>query len=312
MSENQTKMVQLVSENMDKFGSKAKLAADLAALLDGGLLDLSQTRERRAALASERLKLLERFRTLCLAAGVTPPAFETETFQALIPEPDEKLREQAKELASKLFWQHSFPRDSKDEAVRNLLALGRAVELLPCLLSEFGGSRQALLASIDLLRLSLGQEPLGLLNAGDSSDGDSGTRLPEPARELKVLIVDDCVNDIVKTFSALAGGPGLDIGCLFVQIGWNDDRQTALQKTAAAVLAEKPDIVLMDQGMPPINGSDLVRAVDEMMTEQDRIVFVANTGGSPDELNSAGAIGSCRKGDDLSPMRQAIRMLASK
>jgi len=303
------KMVQLVGGNMDKFGDKAKLAADLAALLDNGLLDLSQGQERQATVAGERLKLLERFRALCLAAGVTPPAFEAETLRALIPAPGEDLQKKAGDLSARIRLEVDGLPGS--EVVGDLLALGRATELLPSLVADFSESRRPLLARVDLLLLALGKEPLGLLNAGDPGDGPGG-RLPEPSRTLRVLIVDDCVDEIVKTFSALAGSPGLEIGCFRVQIDWGADRQAALQQTAAAVLAAKPDIVLMDQGMPCISGSQLVGAIGGMLTEHDHIVFVGNTGGSPEELNEAGAIGNCGKGRDLSPVRQAIRMLAAK
>jgi len=309
MGTNESKIGKLVSDNAAKFGANAKLAADLAAMLDGDLLDLTRNRnEEIHVMALGRLKLMASFRSLCLAAGVSPPRFEEWPLLALISEPTEIALRDADEARARI--RREVEGLPESEAVSGLLSLERTIGLLPSLVTEHGASRPMLLARIDLLLLRLGKEPLGLLAGG--AEGSPRSRLPEPARTLKVLIVDDRIDDIIKTFSALAGSPGLEIGCLRVQLEWGADRQAALQQTAAAVLAEKPDIVLMDQGMSPISGSDLIRAIGEMETGSDRVVFVGNTGGSPEVLNEAGAIGNCRKGEDISPVRQAIRMLASQ
>jgi hypothetical protein len=68
----------------------------------------------------------------------------------------------------------------------------------------------------------------------------------------------------------------------------------------------------MDQGLGPIKGSDLIRRIREMMTEDDDIVFVGNTGGGPEELNEASAIGNCDKGRSLDPIIRAFRRFEPK
>lgn len=299
MEETVRKIGESLEKDLDKFGGRAKLAADLAALLDGGLLDPAKGQSAARA----RQDVLGRLRALCLDAGVTPPPGEPETVRALIPEAKEEVREEARRI-SELIGAAVDGRPGT-EAVRDLAGLGRVIRLLPALLERFGDSRQTLTASADLLLMSLGLEPLP---PGDDRTPEPAP-LPEPARPLKVLIVDDGLEEIVRTFRALAGAPGLAVGALQVDIDWGSDRETALRQTAEAVLAAKPDIVLMDQGMPVISGSELIGAI-RGLPAGDGIVFVGNTGGSPDELNDAGAIGNCDKGRHLSPVVRAINRFA--
>ncbi|HEY4511580.1 MAG TPA: hypothetical protein VJH55_01945 [Candidatus Paceibacterota bacterium] len=80
-----------------------------------------------------------------------------------------------------------------------------------------------------------------------------------------------------------------------------------MDKSAEEILALKPDIVLMDQGLIDFDGSDLVRCIRTMSSKQP--YYVANTGGSDRELRNEGAFTNCDKGKNLVGVMQAIECL---
>jgi hypothetical protein len=59
----------------------------------------------------------------------------------------------------------------------------------------------------------------------------------------------------------------------------------------------------MDQGLHGIEGHEVVKKVRGSVRS---IVFVANTGGTEDELMSAGCVASARKGEKISKAMQVV------
>jgi len=70
-----------------------------------------------------------------------------------------------------------------------------------------------------------------------------------------------------------------------------------LMSVAEQVLTLEPQVILMDQGLISIKGSDLVRTIRES-SDGSNIIFVANTGGTTDKLYSAGCLTNFDKGKD--------------
>jgi CheY-like chemotaxis protein len=139
-----------------------------------------------------------------------------------------------------------------------------------------------------------------------------------PSRPLTAVVVDDDPLEICRTLRALAGWPSLTVvPFLFspdLVPGSADDRSLAgqlLTVAAGAILELKPDIVIMDEGMPVVDGGQLIRAIRELNPEHE-IEFVGSTGGMGEGLRAAGAILNLKKGAYLEPLEQAIRRLPAR
>jgi CheY-like chemotaxis protein len=123
-----------------------------------------------------------------------------------------------------------------------------------------------------------------------------GIDYPASARPLKVLVVDDGAESAFDTMARIAGWPGLEVE--FYQYkpaiktyGVSEaDKQQEVARVRLDIVNCKPDVVLMDEGMPPIAGHDVVK---ELRTGYGRY---ANTGGDDGELRAAGAKSNFAKG----------------
>lgn len=139
---------------------------------------------------------------------------------------------------------------------------------------------------------------------------ETAMKKPAPEKPVCVVIVDDDVGCLLQTALVLVGWPGVDT--VLYRYRAPDDseesaeisKEDAIHETAERVAALKPDVVLMDEGLcGPFSGHDLVPAI-RALTPNTR--FVANTGGSPGELNRAGAAGNCNKGRSLRDVERAV------
>jgi CheY-like chemotaxis protein len=165
------------------------------------------------------------------------------------------------------------------------------------------------MAVVNRALLNLGKEPFRFLPE---------LRLPPedlvPERELSVLIVDDKAEDIFKTALALAGWPKLKVFWEHQDTKMSFDptdeqKEQELDRLCKAILARQPDIILMDQGLRGVNGSDLVPHVLKGLPP---VVIIANTGGGTDELHAAGAISSASKGEKMErAMREAMQYIGN-
>lgn len=161
-----------------------------------------------------------------------------------------------------------------------------------------------LTAAINDRLLSLGLEPIRPALTGKRVE-----RLPVseagPATLKSVLIVDDEESALLRTARALIGWPNMAIG-FFLQNQNDSEERTdnPLLTTAQDILRLTPDLILMDQGLAGIRGSDLIRHIVELTVVPP--VFIANTGGDDTELRRAGALTNCDKGRVANGIRQAI------
>jgi len=135
-----------------------------------------------------------------------------------------------------------------------------------------------------------------------------------PVKMIEVLIFDDSIRDIVKTLRGLAGWPNVKFSFHQYQpeeskYSRSIEEKVAEQNKAASVIAASgAQIVLMDQGLGAIDGSDVVRNVIATYTKHP--IFVPNTGGEPDELQNAGAMNdNCDKGQRWGALSRAIGRL---
>lgn len=133
--------------------------------------------------------------------------------------------------------------------------------------------------------------------------------MPTPSRPVRVVIVDDDVQEIVKTARRLAGWPEIEFGWALYH---RSLAERALPKKfermaglVEVIFATKPDVVLMDEGIDnDFKGSDLVKFV--MADTSNTTVFVANTGGDDADLRRAGAFPNCNKGERPKAVASAL------
>lgn len=304
-------------QQAEKLGESAKIAADLAMLLDHDILSAKTIAAQKfgaARLAVMRLEVLDDFCALCSRQGIPVPELEPEILalcQPRRPAKDEAaaIRGLVKDARSRL-----GRRRPKADARRDLLAVARCLELMPGLV---GGkdSLAAFRSALNSRLLELGSPTVRPDFSGLVVPNAAGC-LPAP-RPLTALVVDDDISEIVRTLRALAGWPGLMFGIMrFAPEGdrWNcppEKKAEILGEATATVLKARPDIVIMDEGMPIVDGGELIRAIKAAQPEL-RIEFVGNSGGMGEALKQAGAIGNMRKGMEIEPLERAIRRFGRK
>ncbi len=151
---------------------------------------------------------------------------------------------------------------------RSTGGLGIGLTLVQRLVELHGGTVEARSEGTDkgsefIVRLPAFAESTGDAAASNSSEAKSAGRL-------RVLIVDDNV-DAADTLTEMLRASGHDV-------------DTAYDGLAAigAVDSHRPDVVLLDIGLPKLNGYDVARKVRQS-DPQRRIVLVAVTGWGQDE-----------------------------
>ena len=290
----------------------SKLMLDLANLLDNVLFQLDEIKEsyQRTEMAALREEVFHDFCALCVQSGIPVPAMEATLISAQGPSVNDEARK-AHANRVKNFVEPALAKLGRKTSVKakQCRTLLEAFANLPNLSATYPGSVKGkeLECLINQMLIEIGQEPI----RPDYQSRTVGEVKNSAPKQKKVVIVDDDRKEMLKTARALAGWEGLEISFYhYVPSGdrWGmtpEKRQAELSTTAQAVVEMKPDVALMDQGLDPIEGDDLVRKIREICPNGP--VFVANTGGSDDKLRSAGALENCDKGRRLGGLAQAVR-----
>lgn len=303
---------EFVKQFESKLGTNLKLAADLASLLDNEHL---QAGVDCYGLLQLRTETFNRFCALFVHAGLQPPPMEEALWRVSLPKPDDSDSAKAAKTHALQIKQSGLSRLSgkKGPAASRAQALLAVLEMFPSM-DEFGNhiSQANLLAALN--RLLVDELKLPPLRPDYSAmPCPKPCGINPPKTPVKVLIVDDSRVELFKSALAMAGIERLEIG-LYRYLGkdsWKklsgDEKENCLQRTATALLALNPELVLMDQGLGDIDGSDLVQFMFQRKRPDERLFFVANTGGEPEPLISAGCWGNFNKGQDLRPLAELFR-----
>lgn len=291
----------------------SKLMFDLASLLDNVLFQLDGIKDgyQGTEMAALREEVFHDFCSLCAPAGISVPAMEETLIAVQAPSADEKTRE-SHAVRVKNFIEPVLGKVGRKNSVKAKMvrALAESFANLPSLSSQYPGhvSGKQLECVINQMLIELGLEPV----RPDYQSRNVKTVNGQPRSEKKVVIVDDDRKEMLKTARALAGWEGLKVSFYHYEPSgdrWSmtpENKQAELSRVAQAVMEMTPDIILMDQGLGPIEGDDLVRKICETCPNSSP-VFVANTGGSDDKLRSAGALENCDKGRRIDSVIRAVR-----
>jgi CheY-like chemotaxis protein len=303
-----------VRRHAEIFGTASgKLAADLAALLDGELLSTQTIHAQGRGdnrLALMRLEVFEDFCAVCAQCGIKPPELEIEMLlPCLLQAGSEK--EAAKVQGLVLEARRNVGLSGLiGDSMSDLLSLTCCLEMMPGIASEWDGRFAAFRAVLNAKLLKLGKPTLRP-DYSAMQVGGSVNRLAAP-RMLKTLVVDDDRREIIRTMRALAGWPNLSVVPFHFAVAKADRdasperAEEILRATAREILDLRPDIAIMDEGMPVVNGGHLVTAIRAL--EPDfRIEFVGSTGGTGRDLREAGALLNLEKGRNPEILEQAIR-----
>jgi PAS domain S-box-containing protein len=125
----------------------------------------------------------------------------------------------------------------------------------------------------------------------------AGTSVPEPAR-LRVLLVDDNVDAMEM------------MGFLLTEMGYDTLTASDAHSIVATALAERPDVIVLDIGLPGIDGYQLARLI-KGQPDLAHTRLVAHTGyGSPEDrqkARDAGFDAHLVKPAQLSALEAALR-----
>src|SRR3989344_1489047 len=280
----------------------SKLIVDLVNLLDHPLCQLEGTKESYglAEMATLREEVFHDFCALCLQSGLgVPPPMERILLVAQAPDHDEKSIE-AHKARIKNFIEPAVFKLGQMKTIGTLsqerltLAFLEVLRNLPGL-SEYSSSSVTAKQIECLINLMLMDQLIDPIRPDYQTREVKAVNMAGPKRELNVLIVDDDMKALFKTARALAGWENLKI--LFYHFTsekhiWDikeEEKSAELSNAAKAIWEIDPDVILMDQGLGPIDGSDLIPVIDSIAGVYSPI-FVANTDGSDEKLRNAGAL----------------------
>jgi CheY-like chemotaxis protein len=299
----------ITQKHSSRLGNLAKLAADLAAMLDDPFFQVTGEESYvRQGTADRRELIFNAYCTVLAKAGVKLPKLEPVLYLVHI---DDKVEERDKEKAAQI---QSFVRKQlekkgkKTKSHAGCEAIIDMISLFPSVMGWSSINEKKLTCKLNQLLVKAGKDPIRPDYAKSGLEGASDKAAPR--RDLKVLVVDDDKSEITRTMLGLAGWDKVGVKSLLYVHERNGAASERMVALAQKIIAEKPDVVLMDEGLDrDFKGSELIPVINaeqKLVDSKKRIIFVANTGGSDEELRFAGAYKNCDKGRKLEGVQMAF------
>ncbi|MFC1645262.1 hypothetical protein ACFL08_04515 [Patescibacteria group bacterium] len=299
-------------------GRKYKQAKDIAVILDDELTQVKPDSKGRYGFSFVLSSRLEAFNLLCaifVQAEIDPPPMEEGLWKSSLPAKPSEKQVQLSKARSKFIFDQFADQMKNGAAADKVSKLRSCLDFLPGYWESGSISLDGVLALIsEVLVDDLGVEPL--------RPDYSKISVPDPihptgpSKPTKILIVDDSIEEIIRTIKALAGIPNFEIDFFLLEEGdlwakFSDSELTvAMQRSLDEVEKRTPDVVFMDQAMGQIKGHELVSFIKGKKGE-DSPIFVGNTGGMPKELDSVGCLSNFAKGHNKGTIRQVMDRLNS-
>lgn len=190
----------------------------------------------------------------------------------------------------------------RSAAVRSQVGLGVGLSLVKGLVELHGGKIEARSdgpgrGSEFIVRLPVAREmPV------ERPAAPRGDRTKEPGKKCRILVADDC-RDSTDTFAMLLRARGYEVGTAY------DGEQTM-----EAARALRPDVLVLDIGMPELNGYEICRRIREQPWGEG-VFLVALTGWGQGEdrrrAKEAGFDHHMVKPMDLAELMQILASLSS-
>lgn len=304
----------LVEQNRQKFEQSEwlKVISDLAILLDHEHFQIKESASSHDV--RPRLNVFNDFCAICVRCDVELPELEKGFFMAHIREKTDKEK-----IARAASIRKSVKARLKGQRGKDARTTRALAEVL-CAFSHrgpYGGADEPdMIAMINFLLAESGLDPIRPDYGDRKVESSKDEKAPD--KELSILIIDDDSKEIVKTAHALTGWPSVTVSFLLQKCqkeGWNtltgEEKENEFKVLAEKVFGLRPDVILMDQGLSRIEGSDLIPAIRSFFEGKEKKApnFVANTGGSGRELIEAGAYENFEKGMKPKGLRQALNVL---
>lgn len=278
--------VQFVSVNR----ISSDIAVGLARLLDDPFFAVDP-KNGSYGLPDVRQTAYDRFCRICIDAGVALPPLEHELIECHLPQKVSEEDKTATQVLVEQITTRVHGQESQEAGICR--AIGTMFLSFPNLNLYGSLDRKSLIAMTNRCLIKMGAEPI---RPEYKELSNRSRRVPQ--REVKILIVDDKPEDILKTAMALAGWPKVDVQWLHQKSALKfdppeEEKNAATAELAQTIIDKNCDIVFMDQGLDKLEGHAVVRKIRE---QSRSMIFVANTGGTGDELLGAGCVATANKG----------------
>ncbi|MEK7556518.1 MAG: hypothetical protein AAB538_00915 [Patescibacteria group bacterium] len=292
----------------------AKILDDLTVILENPLtqIDLTGDMWRARALAVVRERVFNLFCAVAVRLGAPLPPLEEGLWRPFVPadKPSDIMAARQKWVTEQVTSQIY---GGTPQNVFESLALIRVFNLFMGQGKGEGIDERVFIALMNHVLVETGYQAIrpdySIINVALASGQ------PRPANTVRVLIVDDSIAEMVKTATALVGWPNIQV-LLYKQGGdeyaykLKGDEKTAAIKTVLDTIVESgAHVVLMDEGLQGIEGHEVVAAFNATREPEEALpYFVANTGGSAEELKKAGCFTNCEKGKNLAGVCYAVEV----
>lgn len=285
----------LVQNCHELFGGLLKLAIDLAKILDHPLFQITDESKNNYGSdpTAKRQVAFNQLCAICLKSGIELPKMEIKLLQSITGVSKIKTEHQAQAETLKTRVLELIGTEHED-----IKSLATVLSVFPMCFDGYSSlNAEKIQAMINLKLMEAGLEPL----RPDYVLGKFPTNRTAPHKLIRVLVVDDSIEAAMTTMINLSGWHNLDVDLFHFNPSERsqysvsaEKKQELINGVCMEIETRQPNVVLMDQGMNPIEGSDIVR---EMKKRDSTIIFVGNTDGGDEKLISAGTTETCRKGE---------------
>lgn len=297
---------QMVNANQEAFITKGilKLAIDLAKILDWPVSQIAvDGKGTYGKPIDERLNVFNLFCAVCLQCKVPVPELEPAFYKVYLPVAEKGELEKVKGFTQML---RDKVAGNRKKAANQIRAMAEIVDLF--LMKRYDSvDLKKITAMTNAKLVELGLEPIRPdyakmeINLPKTQD--------KPGKLVKILIVDDNLNDIVHTALALAGIENVEVDYFhFVADNYKSENGRVCEKVAMDILGLPPcNIILMDQGLGGIDGHEVIVEIRKACEDKANLpVFIGNTGGNTDEFEKIGIYSNFEKGRNFRCLRDVI------
>jgi len=297
-----------------EFGEYKQAAIDIASMLSLSELVVVGEKYDAQKTAEMRKKVFDAFCAICVRAGVELPTLEPCLYVPFAAEGGTTAGAEASASRSRIADIKQFVQgqigSSEGEDAHAMRTIVDFFEVFPGSFDEdksySGVSTRALIAVLNKKLVAAGHQPVRPNYAQMDFKIANTERAPE--KTVKVLVVDDRIEEIINTRLRLAGWPNVKIDHVLYKEDYRDrsPKEEKMSKVVEAIWAQPADVLIMDQELSEdVKGSEVLRVIsgDE---RRGKMRFVANTGGLDKDLRAQGAYPNFEKGRNIEGVRAAI------